>query len=182
MTRVLFGVCSSPFLLAATIKYYLKRYVEQFPMTCELIENSLYVDDLITGREDIEYAFKTSLEAFNIFKDASMNLRKWKINSVELRDRWRKQGLEIDKSNYSVNDNSALTPCKVLGLSWDSDLDIFYFEAQNLEEIPFKKNKYQTVYFASSWSYFRPVRNFRTFYNKNKMYDSRNMVSRIRLG
>ncbi|GBM01529.1 hypothetical protein AVEN_202404-1 [Araneus ventricosus] len=134
MTRVLFGVCSSPFLLAATIKYHLKRYVEQFPMTCELLENSLYVDDLITGREDIESAFKTSLEAFNIFKDASMNLRKWKTNSVELRDRWRKEGLEIDESNYSVNDNSTLTPCKVLGLSWDSDLDIFYFDAQNLEK------------------------------------------------
>ncbi|GBM11079.1 hypothetical protein AVEN_206495-1 [Araneus ventricosus] len=134
MTRVLFGVCSSPFLLAATIKYHLKRYVEQFPMTCELLENSLYVDDLITGREDIESAFKTSLEAFNIFKDASMNLRKWKTNSVELRDRWRKEGLEIDDSNYSVNDNSTLTPCKVLGLSWDSDLDIFYFDAQNLEK------------------------------------------------
>ncbi|GBO06104.1 hypothetical protein AVEN_55895-1 [Araneus ventricosus] len=134
MTTVLFGVFSSPFLLAVTAKYHLKRCIEQFPMTHELLENSLYVDDLITGPENIESAFKSSLEAFNIVKDVSMNLRKWETNSVELRDRWRKERLEIDESNYSVNDNSALTPFKVLGLPWDSDLDIFYFETLNLEK------------------------------------------------
>ncbi|CAL1262170.1 unnamed protein product, partial [Larinioides sclopetarius] len=139
MTRVLFGVCSSPFLLAATIKYHLKRYVEKFPTTCEILNNHLYVDDLITGQEDIESAFKTSLEAFNIFKDASMNLRKWKTNSVELRDKWIKEGLEIDDSNYSVTDNSTVTPCKVLGLSWDSDLDNFYFDTKNLEKFLSKR-------------------------------------------
>ncbi|GFY18345.1 uncharacterized protein TNCV_2047511 [Trichonephila clavipes] len=54
MTRVLFGVSSSPFLLAATIKHHLKRYVEKFPETCEMLNNSLYVDDLVSGRENVE--------------------------------------------------------------------------------------------------------------------------------
>ncbi|GFU62302.1 uncharacterized protein TNCV_4402261 [Trichonephila clavipes] len=57
MTRVLFGVSSSPFLLAATIKHHLKRYVEKFPETCEMLNNSLYVDDLVSGRENVEQAF-----------------------------------------------------------------------------------------------------------------------------
>ncbi|GFT83349.1 reverse transcriptase domain-containing protein [Trichonephila clavipes] len=87
MTRVLFGVSSSPFLLAATIKHHLKRYVEKFPETCEMLNNSLYVDDLVSGRENVEQAFKTSLESVDIFKGVNMILRKWQTNSPELRDR-----------------------------------------------------------------------------------------------
>ncbi|GFT98235.1 reverse transcriptase domain-containing protein [Trichonephila clavipes] len=87
MTHVLFGVSSSLFLLAATIKHHLKRYVEKFPETCEMLNNSLYVDNLISGRENVEQAFKTSLESVDIFKGASMILRKWQTNSPELRDR-----------------------------------------------------------------------------------------------
>ncbi|KAF8788533.1 hypothetical protein HNY73_006564 [Argiope bruennichi] len=68
-----------------------------------------------------------------------MELRKWKINSVELRDKWREAGLEMDEENYSINDNSALTPCKVLGLAWDSDLDIFQFDTRSLEKFLSKK-------------------------------------------
>ncbi|KAF8790593.1 hypothetical protein HNY73_005590 [Argiope bruennichi] len=63
-----------------------------------------------------------------------MELRKWKINSVELRDKWKEVGLEIDEEKYSINDNSALTSCKVRGLSWESDLDVFQFDTRSLEK------------------------------------------------
>ncbi|XP_055931694.1 uncharacterized protein LOC129962029 isoform X2 [Argiope bruennichi] len=139
MTRVLFGVKSSPFLLAATIQHHLKRYVEQFSNTCQMLRKSLYVDHLICSQRDFDSAFKISLECYNIFKEASMELRKWKTNSVELRDKWREVGLEIDEEKYSINDNSALTPCKVLGLAWDSDLDIFQFDTRSLEKFLSKK-------------------------------------------
>ncbi|XP_055927986.1 uncharacterized protein LOC129959188 [Argiope bruennichi] len=69
-----------------------------------------------------------------------MELRKWKTNSVELRDKWREAGLEIDEEKYSINDNSALTPCKVLGLAWDSDLDVFQFGTRSLEKFLSKTN------------------------------------------
>ncbi|GFW64964.1 uncharacterized protein TNCV_392301 [Trichonephila clavipes] len=105
MTRVLFGVSSSPFLLAATIKHHLKRYVEKFPETCEMLNNSLYVDDLVSGRENVEQAFKTSLESVDIFKGACMILRKWQTNSIELRDRWKEIGMDIGQSVESKNSN-----------------------------------------------------------------------------
>ncbi|GFU62316.1 integrase catalytic domain-containing protein [Trichonephila clavipes] len=123
MTRVLFGVSSSPFLLAATIKHHLKRYVEKFPETCEMLNNSLYVDDLVSGRENVEQAFKTSLESVDIFKGASMILRKWQTNSPELRDRWKEIGMDIGQSVESKT--QTLAPSKILGVAWNPDQDTF---------------------------------------------------------
>ncbi|GFW74375.1 uncharacterized protein TNCV_2412741 [Trichonephila clavipes] len=126
MTRVLFGVSSSPFLLAATIKHHLKRYVEKFPETCEMLNNSLYVDDLVSGRENVEQAFKTSLESVDIFRGASMILRKWQTNSPELRDRWKEIGMDISQSVESKT--QTLVPSKILGVAWNPDQDTFYFD------------------------------------------------------
>ena len=49
LTRALFGLVQSTFLLAATIEEHLKRYEDNYPMEIAEIRHSLYVDDLISG-------------------------------------------------------------------------------------------------------------------------------------
>ncbi|GFS89969.1 uncharacterized protein TNCV_506991 [Trichonephila clavipes] len=56
MTRVLFGVKSSPFLLAATMKHHLKKYVDIFPDTFNHLNQSLYVDDFLCGNISVQAA------------------------------------------------------------------------------------------------------------------------------
>ncbi|GFR23886.1 integrase catalytic domain-containing protein [Trichonephila clavata] len=51
--RVLFGVNASPFLLAATIKTHIEKYVEKYPDTVWILDHCFYVDDLVTGEDDI---------------------------------------------------------------------------------------------------------------------------------
>ncbi|XP_015904280.2 uncharacterized protein [Parasteatoda tepidariorum] len=60
--RVLFGLRPSPYLLAATLKHHFRKYKEQFPETFELLNSSVYVDDLILGQNNIEDALSTSKE------------------------------------------------------------------------------------------------------------------------
>ncbi|XP_071040052.1 uncharacterized protein [Parasteatoda tepidariorum] len=71
-TRVLFGLTSSPFLLAATIKFHLKNYEKTYPETIKIIRESLYVDDVIGCEDNVDKAFSFSQEAIKIFEDAEL--------------------------------------------------------------------------------------------------------------
>ncbi|GFT91480.1 integrase catalytic domain-containing protein [Trichonephila clavipes] len=98
----------------------------------ELIHSKLPDDsrvvrnDLVSGRENVEQAFKTSLESVDIFKGASMILKKWQTNSPELRDRCKEIGMDIGQSVESKT--QTLAPSKILGVAWNPDQDTFYFD------------------------------------------------------
>lgn len=84
--RVAFGLTISPFILAATIKFHIRKYKEKMPDSYEMLNSSIYVDDLYYGAETEDDAFRLSADAVCIFKDAGMNLRKLKTNSVKLNE------------------------------------------------------------------------------------------------
>ncbi|GFQ78444.1 reverse transcriptase domain-containing protein [Trichonephila clavata] len=52
MTRVPFGATSNLFVLGATIKYHIRIYKEEYRETFEMLNTSLYVDDLFAGSSE----------------------------------------------------------------------------------------------------------------------------------
>ncbi|GFW38331.1 integrase catalytic domain-containing protein [Trichonephila clavipes] len=122
-TRVLFGLRPSPYLLAATLKHHFKKYREQYPHTFELLNSSIYVDDLICGQNDVPDALRTTLECLQIFSDAGMLLRKWRSNSKQLNLLWQQECVKTESSETNAID--LRPPTKelwTLGVEWDSDL------------------------------------------------------------
>ncbi|GFR31231.1 reverse transcriptase domain-containing protein [Trichonephila clavata] len=117
LTRVLFGLISSPFMLAATIRHHLKKYKDKFPDTAMIVESSLYVDDFISGQENVDKALQTSLESVEIFKEAGLSLRKWHTNSKELERFWIENKVPVEKFNCLSDEE--VVPLKVLGICWD---------------------------------------------------------------
>lgn len=63
MTRVTFGASSSPFLLAATMRHHLKKYEKKYPEEVKMLNECLYVDDLITGADNVKNTLKLSQRA-----------------------------------------------------------------------------------------------------------------------
>ena len=57
-TQVVFGVMASPFLLNATISHHLNKYKESDPVFVEKLSRSMYVDDVISGVDYLEDAYK----------------------------------------------------------------------------------------------------------------------------
>ncbi|GFX49764.1 integrase catalytic domain-containing protein [Trichonephila clavipes] len=111
--RVLFGVNASPFLLAATIKTHIGKYMEKYPDTVRTLDHCFYVDDLVTGEDDAKSAFDLSSKAAKIMSEAGMNLRKWISNDCELMKQWQLEHFDHLNMNDFVNH-----PHRVLGLLW----------------------------------------------------------------
>ena len=86
-TRVVFGVSSSPFLLNATVRYHLERFLGTNEYTVKCLLQSTYVDDVISGAGSKEEAFQLYTEAKMIFRAGGFNLRKFLSNSPDVQAR-----------------------------------------------------------------------------------------------
>ncbi|GFU91793.1 uncharacterized protein TNCV_3191801 [Trichonephila clavipes] len=154
MTRVLFGVKSSPFLLAATIKHHLKKYVDIFPDTFNHLNQSLYVDDFLCGNVSVQAALTTCIESKQILEDASMDLRKWRTNSSELNQRLKNLNFEVDEHKESLN---TLIASKVLGVGWNKKSDTFYFDSSDLGTFLSKRINTKRYLLQAAGRLFDPV-------------------------
>lgn len=130
MSRVVFGVSPSPFLLAATIRKHIKQFETEQPRAVEALRDSLYVDDFISSSCDLEEAFSVTTTAKEILSLAGMKLCKWVTNSPDLRVKWTKSGVEHTKET-DISGNVL----KVLGLVWRSQKDEFVFDLKGLLDI-----------------------------------------------
>lgn len=122
-TRIPFGCTASPFLLAATIKYHIKKYSESHPLAYATLNRDLYVDDLVSGSQGVREVDQLIEHSSHILREAGMNLRKFHSNSKEIREKWGEKG-EISIENPPRT--------KVLGLNWDEKKDSFSYDVSEL--------------------------------------------------
>ncbi|GFS51732.1 integrase catalytic domain-containing protein [Trichonephila clavipes] len=132
--RVIFGVNSSPFLLAATIKYHIEKYNEIHPITVQYLDSFMYVDDWITGQDTREEALFMSRHAKNIMKEAGMEMRKWIINDTVLMAQWAAEGFDTHPMDASIRLGTNKT--KVLGMAWQTLDDCLTLDTKDNLRIP----------------------------------------------
>ena len=154
-TRLVFGLRSSPAILGAVILHHLESYKDKCPDFVQLIENCLYVDDLVTGTDSIKQGFELYQKAKQIMKEAGLNLRKWNSNSQALLAKIRaakdttksidsRNNLQSDVSEEeesysksttgSINSVTGVKHSKLLGVIWDSYSDKLLFDFSDITE------------------------------------------------
>ena len=96
-TRLVFGLRPSPAILSSTIRHHLDSQVpEEFQTEfIEILKNSLYVDDLVTGEENETAALELYSKSREVMQRGGFNLRKWKTNSRAVQE-------AINRSSDSV--------------------------------------------------------------------------------
>ncbi|KAL6727694.1 hypothetical protein Aduo_009548 [Ancylostoma duodenale] len=109
-TRVPFGITASPFLLAASILYYLDR--DPASSLKKEIKQNTYVDNVILSANTPEEAIAKYRESKSLFASMHMNLREFLCNS------------DIVNSAISPSDRIRnASTVKLLGIPWKPDLD-----------------------------------------------------------
>jgi len=152
MTRVVFGVCPSPFLLAATVRKHLKGYEAQLPEVVKIIKESLYVDDLISSASDVENAFSITTGARKIMSAAGMDLCKWTTNCAALKKKWKTIVSEL--AEETETHGSVL---KVLGLVRRTKTDDFVFDLTALLDAVAKRENTKRSVLKLSARIFDPI-------------------------
>ncbi|GFW45953.1 DUF1758 domain-containing protein [Trichonephila clavipes] len=153
--RVMFGFNVSPFLLSATIKHHIENYREQYPAATEMLDTCLYVDDVISGADDISQALKVSKDAETIMKNASMKLRKWNSNDQTLMRTWEEEGLETHPRH--PDDSSKIPSSKVLGIPGDIVHDYFTIDVKGLLQLDTSKPITKRIVLQSAGKIYDPV-------------------------
>ena len=81
MTRLTFGINSSPFLAISTAQSHAKESKENFPEASEAVENDMYVNDVFTGAENESNALTLQKLLDAMMKAGGFKLTKWESNS-----------------------------------------------------------------------------------------------------
>ena len=119
--RVLFGAAPSPFLLNATVQYHLNKEANAIATD---LQQSIYMDNVVSGTNTEAEAFQYYTSSRDMFNKASMNLRQWSSNWTSLNDQARS------------DDGYAESTVKVVGLTWNTETDMFTLPLTKLcEEI-----------------------------------------------
>lgn len=130
LTTVSFGTAAAPFLSVRTLNQLADDEEHEFPDSAPVIKKAFYMDDLMTGNENVELTTKMCEDIKTILLRGGFEMQKWSSNSdevlryLEMKDHSTKDKLEIKFDKV----------IKILGLTWDRKDDAFKITV-NLPEI-----------------------------------------------
>ena len=100
-TRALFGLTSSPFLLAGVLNQHLDPWKDRYPTVVKELQDGLYVDDLMAGGVTVEETSEKKAKAMEVFEDATFSIHKWHSNAEELEGNGETSQESEDESTYA---------------------------------------------------------------------------------
>lgn len=127
LNTVTYGTSSAPYLAIRCLQQLAHDNKISYPLASQTILNDFYVDDLLTGSDDLDELNDTCKNIFLILKGGGFILRKWVTNVSAVLS-----GLVIGDITNAIltlgeNENS-----KTLGIQWYNQLDILKYHVPNL--------------------------------------------------
>ncbi|KAL0830470.1 hypothetical protein ABMA28_002635 [Loxostege sticticalis] len=128
LNTVTYGVSSAPFLACRTIKQLAEDEGSKFPLAKQILSTDIYVDDIVTGCEDLTTALEAKSQIVKLFELGHFELRKWASNTPGLLSVLSQEECLLDSKSFSDEQYPTL---KVLGLKWNPVSDSFLFDVSS---------------------------------------------------
>lgn len=126
LTTVTFGVKPSPYLALRTLRQLALDEAKNYPKASKTVLEDMYVHDLITSVDSVHESKELYHQLTALFKSVGFEITKWHSNALEflnfIPEEKRSQDiLSFEKENI-----------KVLGMQWQSEMDILAFNINEL--------------------------------------------------
>ncbi len=122
MTRMTFGVSASSFAANMAVKQNAVDLAHEYPLAAEAVKKSFYVDDGLTGADDVKTAITLQEQLQVLFSRGGILLRKWNSSEASVL-RGISPELRESRELRPISDASSYT--KTLGLEWNTATDQF---------------------------------------------------------
>lgn len=122
LQTVTYGLKASTFLTTRCMIELASRYKQEFPLAALAMQKNTYVDDVISGGDDVEQIKKLKVELINLLKLGNFKLHKWCSNVSEVLD-----DLPDNRKSLEEVDLTKDNTVKTLGLKLDVNSDAFTF-------------------------------------------------------
>ena len=128
LNTVTYGLTDSPFKALRCIRQLCIDNHKKYPLAVHALKYHSYVDDVISGHNDISSATQLKQELIDILASASFKVKKWSSNSPELLSSIEEQ--DVEKLIIFSDDSVGI---KILGLIWNPHKDVFSYQVQPFE-------------------------------------------------
>ena len=104
-------------------------FSHEYPLAAKVVKESLYVDDCLTGDDDVETAVTIHCELQSLFSRGGFTLRKWNSSELSVLEAIPSELCE-NREVLSISDSNGHP--KTLCLEWNVAMDAFHITISNL--------------------------------------------------
>jgi len=142
LNTVIYGNASAPFIATRCLQQSIEDEAFNYPEAAKIARDGFYVDDLITGTDDVDTALTLQQDLIEMLGKGGFALRKWSSNHQALLKHLQPEDVErrllLNFGNEDV--------IKALGLLWNSTTDKLIFCVQiNQDTTPTKRSVLRTI-------------------------------------
>lgn len=123
INRVVYGNASSPYIAVRCLFQLALDNEKEFPVTCHVIKNDFYMDDVLTGANTKAELLDIQSSLVKILLGGGFELRKFLCNSKEMLKQFKVIN-DLDVSILQIGENEQT---KTLGVYWDANNDLIGF-------------------------------------------------------
>ena len=117
------GVSSSCYAANMAVKQNARDLAHEYPLAAEAVDKSFYVDDGLSGVDDVKTAIILRCQLQDLFSRGGFLLRKWNSSEASvLQD--VPLNLRGSQDAHPISDTDSYT--KTLGLEWKTTTDMFH--------------------------------------------------------